>query len=131
MDEAITTSGLSAVDIDYINAHGTSTGPNDLNETLAIKEVFGDDTKVLVSSTKSMTGHLLGGAGAIEALICVKALQDQVAPPTINYKVADEELDLDYVANSARDTKLEYVMSNSLGFGGHNASVILKRWNNE
>ncbi len=131
MSEAITTSDLSPSDINYINAHGTSTGPNDLNETLAIKEVFGNDTDVLVSSTKSMTGHLLGGAGAIEALICVKALQDQVAPPTLNYQVADEELDLDYVPNTARETKLEYVMSNSLGFGGHNASIILRRWTDE
>lgn len=90
MSEAIKTSGLSSSDIDYINAHGTSTGPNDLNETKAIKEIFGADTKVLVSSTKSMTGHLLGCAGAIEALICIKSLQDQIVPPTINYKVADE-----------------------------------------
>lgn len=131
MEEAITTSGLKSTDIDYINAHGTSTGPNDLNETLAIKKVFGDDTKVLVSSTKSMTGHLLGAAGAIEGLICVKALENQIVPPTINYQVADEQLDLDYVPNEARNANLEYVLSNSLGFGGHNASVILKRWHNE
>ncbi len=131
MAEAITTSGLTPSDIDYINAHGTSTGPNDLNETLAIKEVFGENTDVLVSSTKSMTGHLLGGAGAIEALICVKSLQSQIAPPTINYKVADEGLDLDYVANTAREIPMEYAMSNSLGFGGHNATIILKRWHDE
>lgn len=131
MQEAITTSNLKPSDIGYINAHGTSTGPNDINETLAVKEVFGKDTDVLVSSTKSMTGHLLGAAGAIEALICVKALEKQIAPPTINYQVQDEELDLDYVANKARKVELEYVMSNSLGFGGHNATVILKRWNNE
>ncbi len=131
MDEAVTTSGLQPEDIDYINAHGTSTELNDLNETKAIKEVFGETTDVLISSTKSMTGHLLGGAGAIEALICAKSLEHQIVPPTINLKVKDEELDLNYVANEAKATKLEYVMSNSLGFGGHNASVILRRWNDE
>lgn len=131
MNEAINTSGLTPNDINYINAHGTSTGPNDLNETIAIKEVFGNATKVPISSTKSMTGHLLGGAGAIEGLICVKALENQIIPPTINYKVKDEELDLDYVTDGSRQANLEYVMSNSLGFGGHNATIILKRWHNE
>ncbi len=131
MKEAITTSGLNPSDIGYINAHGTSTGPNDVNETLAIKEVFGKDTDVLVSSTKSMTGHLLGAAGAIEALICVIALEEQIVPPTLNYQVPDEDLDLDYVANTSREVEIEYAMSNSLGFGGHNASIILRRWNDE
>ncbi len=131
MKEAITTSDLKPEQIDYINAHGTSTELNDLNETIAIKEVFGSDTKVMVSSTKSMTGHLLGGAGAIEALICTLALRDQIVPPTINLKVPDERLDLDYVPNEARKSDLTYVMSNSLGFGGHNATIILKRWTNE
>ncbi len=131
MSEAIETSGLTPDKIDYINAHGTSTQLNDLNETTAIKKVFGEDTKVMVSSTKSMTGHLLGGAGAIEALICALALKNQTVPPTINYQVKDEELDLDYVANKARQANLSYVMSNSLGFGGHNATVILKRWEDE
>ncbi len=131
MREAVVTSGLKPEQIDYINAHGTSTELNDLNETIAIKEVFGADTKVMVSSTKSMTGHLLGGAGAIEALICTLALRDQIVPPTINLNVIDEELDLDYVPNEARKSDLTYVMSNSLGFGGHNATIILKRWTNE
>lgn len=131
MREALNTSGLKPEQIDYINAHGTSTELNDLNETLAIKEVFGEDTKIMVSSTKSMTGHMLGGAGAIEALICTLALRDQVVPPTLNYQVPDERLDLDYVPNEARPSKLTYVMSNSLGFGGHNGTIILKRWENE
>ena len=114
-------------EIKYINAHGTSTPLNDKFETMSIKTVFGNDTKIPISSTKSMTGHLLGAAGGIEAVFCIKALQDQVAPPTINYKNPDEDCDLDYIPNEARETSLEMVMSNSLGFGGHNASLIFSK----
>ena len=94
---------------------------------MSIKTVFSDDAKTPISSTKSMTGHLLGAAGGIEAVFCVMAIKDQVAPPTINYKNPDEDCDLDYIPNQARDTKLETVMSNSLGFGGHNASLIFTK----
>jgi 3-oxoacyl-[acyl-carrier-protein] synthase II len=115
-------------DIDYINAHGTSTPAGDLAETLAIKRVFGDNARtVAVSSTKSMTGHLLGAAGGIEAVFSVLALRDQVAPPTINLENPDPECDLDYVPNTAREMKLHTVMSNSFGFGGTNATLILRR----
>ncbi len=130
MKEALETSNLKPEDIDYINAHGTSTELNDKNEVAAIKEVFGEHAyKLYVSSTKSMSGHLLGGAGALEALICTKALEEGYLPPTINYKVQDEDMDLNFVANKKIDKNIEYAMSNSLGFGGHNAVVILKRWN--
>lgn len=116
-------------DISYINAHGTSTEYNDKFETLAIKSVFGKKAyDVPVSSTKSMTGHLLGAAGAIEAIACIKAIEDSFIPPTIGYKNFDEECDLDYVPNRGRKKNLNYVMSNSLGFGGHNAVIILKKW---
>lgn len=128
MKMAINEAGITPEDIDYINAHGTGTPLNDQIETKAIKQVFGADTKVAVSSTKSMTGHLLGAAGAIEAIISVKAVQDGFIPPTINYRVPDEELDLDYVPNEGREQKLKYVMSNSLGFGGHNGCLIFKEY---
>lgn len=128
MQEALKDAGLNPEDIDYINAHGTSTGANDLNETLAIQTVFGKDTKVAISSTKSMTGHLLGGAGGIEAVAIVKAVEKDFVPPTINYKVPDEACPLDYVPNKARDMKVTYALSNSLGFGGHNATIIVKKW---
>jgi 3-oxoacyl-[acyl-carrier-protein] synthase II len=119
----------SPEEVSYINAHGTSTPYNDLFETRAIKKVFGDAAyKIPVSSTKSMIGHLLGAAGAVEAIICVNALLDGVIPPTINYKVPDEELDLDYVPNKARKQELTYAMSNSFGFGGHNGVLLLKRY---
>ncbi len=132
MREALETSNLDVTDIDYINAHGTSTELNDKNEVAAIKEVFGSHAYNLhVSSTKSMTGHLLGGAGALEALICAKALEEGYLPPTINYKVQDEDMDLNFVPNKRIDKEITYAMSNSLGFGGHNAVVILKRWTNE
>ena len=116
--------------IDYINAHGTSTSLNDVCETKAIKTALGEEAskKVMVSSTKSNIGHLLGAAGAVEAIICTKAIQDELVPPTINYQVKDEECDLDIVPNEIRSHKLNYVMSNSLGFGGHNASIILKKF---
>jgi 3-oxoacyl-[acyl-carrier-protein] synthase II len=129
MSMALRDSGLNTTDVDYINAHGTSTYYNDLYETQAIKAVFGDHAyKLAVSSTKSMTGHLLGGAGAIEAIFSVLAIRDNVMPPTINYETPDEELDLDYVPNEARQQEVNVVLSNSLGFGGHNATLIFKRY---
>lgn len=129
MIRAINDANASIDDIDYINAHGTSTHLNDSIETMAIKTALGKHSKkVLVSSTKSNIGHLLGAAGAVEAIICVKALEKQIVPPTINYKEKDEECDLDIVANEPRKVKLNIVMSNSLGFGGHNASIILRKW---
>lgn len=129
MNEAIKSSGLKPEDISYINAHGTSTDANDRTETAAIKQVFGSYAKegLLVSSTKSMTGHLLGAAGAIEAVFCVKALETGVVPPTANLDNPDEDCDLDYVAHSARKAELKAVMSNSFGFGGTNASIIMAR----
>lgn len=114
------------VKIDYINAHGTSTPPNDKNETAAIKELFGANVP-LVSSTKGQIGHCLGAAGAIEAVICLMALRDNIVPPTINQLVKDEECDLDYIANHSRSANLSVVMSNSFGFGGTNGSIIFKK----
>ncbi len=128
MEFAISEAGIEPSDIDYINAHGTSTHYNDLYETMAIQSVFGEDTKVLVSSTKSMTGHLLGAAGGIEAIAIAKAVSEDFVPPTINYNVPDEECTLDYVPNEGRTSKVQYAMSNSLGFGGHNATIIFKKW---
>ncbi len=126
---ALQDAGLKPTDVSYINAHGTSTPLNDKIETKAIKQVFGEyATKVPVSSTKSMTGHLLGAAGAIEFLACAMALQDQIIPPTINYKTPDPECDLDYVANQARKAKLSVVASNSLGFGGHNVTLVARKF---
>jgi 3-oxoacyl-[acyl-carrier-protein] synthase II len=121
--------GLKPQDISYINAHGTSTNLNDKVETLAVKKVFGDYAKkVPMSSTKSMTGHLLGAAGGVELVACICAMQDSVIPPTINLENPDPECDLDYVPNQARALKVQTAMSNSLGFGGHNASVIIKKF---
>lgn len=128
MKQAIDEAKITPEDVSYINAHGTSTSLNDKFETIAIKSVFGDNTKVPVSSTKSMTGHLLGAAGAIETIICAKALQDDFIPPTIGYETPDEGLDLDYVPNEGRKQTLEYALTNSLGFGGHNATLLLKKW---
>lgn len=131
MRAALNDAGLDTDDINYINAHGTSTPLNDKSETAAIKTIFGEQAyKIPISSTKSMTGHLLGASGALEAVICVKALQTQSAPPTINYETPDPDCDLDYVPNSARSMKIDKVMSNSFGFGGHNASIILSRYLN-
>ena len=125
MQGALDDAGLMPEDIDYINAHGTSTPLNDKNETAAIKTVFGDHAyKVAVSSTKSMTGHLLGAAGGIEGIICCMAIQEQFIPATINYRVPDEECDLDYTPGVGRQRKVEYALSNSLGFGGHNSTII-------
>nr|MDH3155032.1 beta-ketoacyl-ACP synthase II [Bacillus licheniformis] len=129
MKEAIKDAGLSPVDIDYINAHGTSTPYNDKFETIAIKEVFGEHAyKLAVSSTKSMTGHLLGGAGGIEAIFSVLAIKEGIIPPTINIETPDEDCDLDYVPDQARRQDVNVVLSNSLGFGGHNATLIFKKY---
>jgi 3-oxoacyl-[acyl-carrier-protein] synthase II len=129
MERAIKSAGISKEQIEYINAHGTSTHLNDVTETIAIKTLFGDNyKKVLVSSTKGNTGHMLGAAGAIEAIYTVKALEEGIIPPTINYKVPDEECDLNIVANKPLNKNIMYAMSNSLGFGGHNASIIFKKW---
>ncbi len=117
----------SDIKIDYINAHGTSTPANDKNETAAMKEVFGANNVPYVSSTKGQTGHCLGAAGAIEAVICLMAMQDGIIPPTINYETKDEDCDLDYVVNTAKKADLNIVMSNSFGFGGTNGSVIFKK----
>ncbi len=129
MGAALDHAGLEPGDIGYINAHGTSTYLNDKSETAAIKTVFGEGAyKVAISSTKSMTGHLLGAAGALEALFCTKVLQDEVLPPTMNYETLDPECDLDYVPNEARYARVDHVMSNSFGFGGHNATIIFSRY---
>jgi 3-oxoacyl-[acyl-carrier-protein] synthase II len=126
MAQALINADLSPLDIDYINAHGTSTPLNDKSETAAIKTVFGEKAySVPISSTKSMTGHLLGASGAVEAIICVLSLQRQLIPPTINYEHPDPECDLDYVPNQSRSAVLRNIMSNSFGFGGHNATIIL------
>ena len=130
MNRAIEDAKINPSDIDYINAHGTSTHLNDVGETIAIKEVFKDNAKnVKVSSTKGNTGHLLGAAGAIETIICTKALENGLVPATINYKVEDEECDLNVVPNNNIKQDLNIVMSNSLGFGGHNGCLILKKYN--
>ena len=129
MMRAIEDSKINKEDVDYINAHGTSTHLNDSTETMAIKTAFGEASKkLMVSSTKGNVGHLLGAAGSLEALICVKAIENQLVPPTINYKVKDEECDLDVVPNEPRKANLNIVMSNSLGFGGHNASIVIKKY---
>ena len=129
MREALRDAGINPEDIDYINAHGTSTELNDINETKAIKTVFGEHAyKVAVSSTKSMTGHLLGAAGAVEAIASIFAIQKQLVPPTINLDEPDPECDLNYTPKVAVSRKIEYVLSNTFGFGGHNATLIFKRF---
>ncbi len=128
MRMAIADAGIAPSDVGYINAHGTSTQANDGSETQAIKTAFGPHaTRLAISSTKSMTGHTLGAAGAIEAIFCVLAMRDGVLPPTINLENADPACDLDYVPNTARRQQVDVVMSNSMGFGGHNASLIFRR----
>jgi 3-oxoacyl-[acyl-carrier-protein] synthase II len=126
---ALKDADIKPEEVSYINAHGTSTPYNDKFETTAIKSAFGEYAyKIPVSSTKSMTGHLLGASGAVEAIVCIKALEEGFVPATIGYKVPDEECDLDYVPNIGRSQKLKYAMSNSFGFGGHNATILLKKW---
>ena len=132
MQMAIDTAGLKPEDVDYINAHGTSTLLNDKLETMAIKRVFKDQAKkVMISSTKSMTGHLVGAAGAVEMIACAMAIKDGIIPPTVNYKFPDPDCDLDYVPNEARKHDVKVALSNSLGFGGHNCTVLAKNSNEE
>ena len=131
MKLAMKEANVNPEEITYINAHGTSTQLNDSCETQAIKTALGEENakKVMVSSTKGHTGHLLGAAGGVEAIVCTKALEEGFVPATINYKVPDEECDLDIVPNEGRKTEVKYAISNSLGFGGHNSSILLKKWN--
>jgi 3-oxoacyl-[acyl-carrier-protein] synthase II len=129
MQMALRNAGLNPTEIGYINAHGTSTPQGDIAETEAIKTVFGEHAKkVAVSSTKGSTGHMLGAAGAVEMAICVKVLEKQVAPPTINLENPDPECDLDYVPHTAREIKVSAIVNNSFGFGGHNASLVAKQF---
>ncbi len=129
MKRALEKAKLRIEDIQYINAHGTSTPVGDIAETHAIKTVFGEYAKkVAVSSTKSMTGHMLGAAGAVETIVCVKTIQEGIIPPTINYEVADPDCDLDYVPNTAREASVTVALNNSFGFGGHNATLIMKKF---
>jgi len=126
---ALKDGNISPDQVGYVNAHGTSTPIGDAIETMALKHVFGERAKkVPISSTKSMTGHLLGGAGGLEAGISVLALRDQILPPTVNYENPDPECDLDYVPNTSRKAEVQYALSNSFGFGGTNASLLFKRW---
>ena len=128
MAKALEDGGIEPKEVSYINAHGTSTELNDKVETLAIKKVFGDHAKKLpISSTKSMTGHLLGAAGGVEFIACCLTIKNSIIPPTINYEIPDPNCDLDYVPNKAREAKVNVVLSNSLGFGGHNATLCLKK----
>lgn len=130
MRMALNNARLRPEDVSYINAHGTSTPQGDIAETMAIKSVFGEHSrKVMVSSTKGATGHMLGAAGAVEMIVCAKALQTDTVPPTINYEVPDPECDLDYVPNTARQTKVNAAVNNSFGFGGHNATLIGTKFN--
>jgi 3-oxoacyl-[acyl-carrier-protein] synthase II len=127
--QALEDADIHPSEVDYINAHGTSTPLNDLYETKAIKEVFKEHAyQLAVSSTKSMTGHMLGAAGAVEAIFSILSIRDGLIPPTINYETPDEELDLDYVPNIAREKQVQVAVSNSLGFGGHNASLVFRKF---
>jgi 3-oxoacyl-[acyl-carrier-protein] synthase II len=129
MEVALRDAGISYEDVDYVNAHGTSTPLNDMSETMAMKTVFKDRAKkIAVSSTKSMTGHLLGAAGGVEAIYSILAITRGVIPPTMNYETPDPECDLDYVPNIPREAKVRIVMSNSFGFGGTNATLIFKEF---
>jgi 3-oxoacyl-[acyl-carrier-protein] synthase II len=129
MQLAIEDAGAEPEEVDYINAHGTSTPYNDKNETAAIKTVFGDHARKLkISSTKSMTGHLLGASGGIEAIAALKAIEKQTIPPTINYTTPDPDCDLDYVPNTAEEAQVNSVLSNTFGFGGHNAVIFMRKW---
>jgi len=129
MRMALRNAQVNPDEVSYINAHGTATPQGDIAETEAIKTVFGEHARRLaVSSTKGATGHMLGAAGAVEMIVCAKALQSNVIPPTINYEVPDPECDLDFVPNTARESKLNAVVNNSFGFGGHNASLVARKW---
>ncbi|MBT2758984.1 beta-ketoacyl-ACP synthase II [Mesobacillus foraminis] len=129
MSLALNDAGLEPSNVDYINAHGTSTPYNDLYETQAIKEIFGEHAyKLSISSTKSMTGHMLGAAGAVEAMLSLLAIKEGIMPPTINYETPDPELDLNYIPNTSKEGQVDVVLSNSLGFGGHNVSLIFKKY---
>jgi 3-oxoacyl-[acyl-carrier-protein] synthase II len=129
MKNALQDAGLTIEQVDYINAHGTSTPLNDKSETAAIKTVFKELAyQIPISSTKSMTGHLLGASGALEAVLCIKTIQEGILPPTINYETPDPQCDLDYIPNKARKKPVKHVMSNSFGFGGHNATIILSKF---
>jgi len=126
---AMAEAGIAPAEVEYINAHGTSTPLNDAAETLAIKRSFGSHAKdLMVSSTKSMIGHLLGAAGAVEAIACIEGITKGFVPPTMGYKVADPECDLNYVPNKSENKQINYALSNSLGFGGHNATICIKKW---
>jgi 3-oxoacyl-[acyl-carrier-protein] synthase II len=129
MRHALKDAGIEATDVDYINAHGTSTPMNDLNETLAVKAVFGAHAyKLVMGSTKSMTGHLLGAAGAVETVISALVCQSGQIPPTINFETPDPACDLNYAHNQKLERDVEYAISNSFGFGGHNVCLAVKRW---
>ncbi|MBC8074823.1 MAG: beta-ketoacyl-[acyl-carrier-protein] synthase II, partial [Chloroflexales bacterium] len=131
MQMALRKAGIAPQDVHYINAHGTGTPANDRLETLAIKRVFGEHAhRLAVSSTKSMLGHMQGAAGAVEAIICALALRDGVIPPTINYTTPDPACDLDYVPNTARHEPIAVALSNSIGLGGHNSCLVLRRYRN-
>jgi len=127
MRQAIQKAGLQPADIDYVNAHGTSTPHNDRTESQAVRSVFGDNAPP-ISSTKSMTGHLIGASGAVEAILCIKTMLEGCLPPTINYEHPDPDCDLDYVPNQARPKRVDAAMSNSLGFGGHNTALVVRRF---
>jgi 3-oxoacyl-(acyl-carrier-protein) synthase len=127
MRKALERAQCDPSDVDYVNAHGTSTPPNDRLETAALKTVFGDAARrIPVSSTKSMTGHLIGAAGSVETIFCIRAIRDGIVPPTINLENPDPECDLDYVPNEARQHPVKVALTNSLGFGGHNATLVLR-----
>ena len=129
MRQAMEIAEVNSSDIDYINAHGTATPLNDVSETIAIKTVFGKRAyEIPISSTKSMTGHMMGATGSLEAFFCVQAIQTQTSPPTIHYATPDPDCDLDYVPNNARDTCINVVISNSFGFGGHNSVLLFKKY---
>jgi 3-oxoacyl-(acyl-carrier-protein) synthase len=124
------TAGVNRDQVDYINAHGTATSLNDASETRAIKSAFGEQAySVPISSTKSMTGHMMGTTGALEAIFCIQAVRENILPPTINYQTPDPECDLDYVPNVAREARVEVALSNSFGFGGHNAVLAIREYN--
>jgi len=128
MQDSISDAGLNTKDVDYINAHGTSTKLNDAMETKAIKAVFGEHAKSLaISSTKSMTGHMLGAAGGAELASACLAIKNGIIPPTINYETPDPDCDLDYVPNKSREQEVNVAISNSLGFGGHNATLVIRK----